>query len=49
MSNTFATKKALPITARVPNPRTVKAMQSADKKQGKRFRSAKKLFEELGV
>jgi hypothetical protein len=34
---------------RVPNATTVKAMQSADKKQGKRFRSSKALFEDLGI
>ena len=49
MSTTPAKEKALPIMARVPNTTTVKAIQSVDKKQGKRFRSAKKLFEDLGV
>jgi hypothetical protein len=49
MSTTPAKEKALPIMARVPNTTTVKAMLSADKKQGKRFRSAKKLFEDLGI
>ena len=49
MSTKSANQKALPIVARVPNTTTVKAMQSADKKQGKRFRSAEKLFEDLGV
>jgi len=44
-----ATEKALPFEVRVPNATTVKAMQSADKKQGKRFRSAKELFEDLGI
>jgi antitoxin component of RelBE/YafQ-DinJ toxin-antitoxin module len=48
MSNHICDEKTLPIAARFPNPTTVKAMQSTDKKQGKRFRSAKKLFEELG-
>jgi antitoxin component of RelBE/YafQ-DinJ toxin-antitoxin module len=47
MSTKSANQKALPIAARVPNTTTVKAMQSADKKQGKRFPSAKKLFATL--
>jgi antitoxin component of RelBE/YafQ-DinJ toxin-antitoxin module len=49
MSTKSANPKPLPIAARIPNATTVKAMQSADKKQGKRFRSAKKLFEDLDV
>jgi antitoxin component of RelBE/YafQ-DinJ toxin-antitoxin module len=49
MSITSATEKALPIAAHVPNPTTLKALQTADKNQGKRFRSAKKLFEDLGI
>jgi DNA-damage-inducible protein J len=44
-----ATEKALPFDVRVPNATTIKAMQSADKKQGKRFRSTKELFEDLGI
>jgi DNA-damage-inducible protein J len=44
-----ATEKALPFEVRVPNATTVKAMQSADKKRGKRFRSANELFEDLGI
>jgi antitoxin component of RelBE/YafQ-DinJ toxin-antitoxin module len=44
-----AKEKALPLKVCVPNTTTVKAMQSADKKRGKRFRSTKELFEELGV
>ena len=43
----IAEEKALPFEVRVPNATTVKAMQSADKKQGKRFRSSKALFEDL--
>jgi DNA-damage-inducible protein J len=42
-------EKALPFEVRVPNPTTVKAMQSAEKKRGKRFRSPKALFEDLGI
>jgi DNA-damage-inducible protein J len=45
----IAAENALPFEVRVPNATTVKAMQSADKKQGKRFRSAKVLFEDLGI
>ena len=45
MSTKSANQKALPIAARVPNTTTVKAVQSADKKQGKRF--PKKLFATL--
>jgi DNA-damage-inducible protein J len=45
----IAAEKALPFELRVPNATTIKAMQSADKKQGKRFRSAEQLFEYLGV
>jgi hypothetical protein len=33
----------------VANATTVKAMQSADRKQGKRFRSAEELFDDLGI
>jgi antitoxin component of RelBE/YafQ-DinJ toxin-antitoxin module len=45
----LATKKAPPFEARVPNIATVRAMQSVHKKRGKRFRSAEKLFEDLGI
>ncbi len=45
----IAAEKALPFDVRVPNATTVKAMKSADKKRGKRFRSARQLFEDLGV
>jgi DNA-damage-inducible protein J len=44
-----AAEKALPFEVRLPNATTVNAMRSADKKQGKRFRSAEALFEDLGV
>jgi DNA-damage-inducible protein J len=45
----IAAEKALPFEVRVPNITTVKAMQSADKKQGKRFQSPEALFEDLGI
>ena len=44
-----ATEKALPFEVRVPNATTVKAMQSTERKQRKRFRSPKELFEDLGI
>ena len=44
-----AAEKALPFDVRVPNSTTVKAMQAADKKKGKRFRSAKAALKDLGI
>jgi DNA-damage-inducible protein J len=44
-----ADEKALPFDVRVPNSRTVKAMQTADKKKGKRFRSAEAALKDLGL
>jgi DNA-damage-inducible protein J len=44
-----AAEKALPFEVRVPNATTAKAMQFAETKQGKRFRSPKALFEDLGI
>jgi DNA-damage-inducible protein J len=44
-----AAEKALPFEVRVPNAITVKAMQSADRKTGKRLRSPKALFEDLEI
>ena len=44
-----AAEKALPFEVRVPNAATVKAMQAADKRQGKRFKTADALFKELGI
>jgi DNA-damage-inducible protein J len=44
-----AAENALPFEVRVPNATTVKAMQSADAKEGKRFRSTEELFEDLGI
>jgi len=34
---------------RVPNATTVKAMQAADRKEGKRFKSPEAMFEDLGI
>lgn len=44
-----AAEKALPFEVRVPNATTVKAMKSADKREGKRLRSAEALFKDLGI
>jgi DNA-damage-inducible protein J len=44
-----AEEKALPFEVRVPNATTVKAMQSVDRKKGKRFRSTEALFKDLGI
>ena len=44
-----AAEKALPFDVKVPNPATVKAMQEADQRKGKRFKTAAALFEELGI
>jgi DNA-damage-inducible protein J len=44
-----AAEKALPFRVRVPNATTVKAMQAADRGQGKRFKSDADLFTDLGI
>lgn len=44
-----AEERALPFEVRVPNTTTVKAMQAADKKKGKRFRSAEAALKNLGL
>lgn len=44
-----ADEKALPFEVRVPNSVTVKAMRAADKKKGKRFRTAEAALKELGI
>jgi DNA-damage-inducible protein J len=44
-----AAENALPFDVRVPNAVTVKALQSADRSEGKRFDSAEALFEDLGI
>ncbi len=44
-----AAEEALPFDVRVPNATTVKAMQAADRKEGKRFKSPEALFEDLGI
>jgi DNA-damage-inducible protein J len=44
-----AAEKALPFDVRVPNAATIKAMRVADQRKGKRFKSAKALFKDLGI
>jgi DNA-damage-inducible protein J len=44
-----AAEKALPFHVKVPNTTTVKAMQAADRGEGKRFKSADVLFKDLGI
>ncbi len=44
-----AAEKALPFEVRAPNATTEKAMKAADKGKGKRFRSARELFKDLGI
>jgi DNA-damage-inducible protein J len=44
-----AAENALPFEVKVPNPTTVRAMRSADRGRGKRFKSATALFKDLGI
>ena len=44
-----AAEKALPFQVKVPNTTTVKAMQAADRGEGKRFKSARALFKDLEI
>jgi DNA-damage-inducible protein J len=44
-----AAEKALPFEVRIPNPTTVKAMRAADRGEGKRFKTADALFQDLGI
>ena len=44
-----AAEKALPFDVKVPNATTVKAMRAADKRKGKRRKSAGALFKDLGI
>jgi len=44
-----AAEKALPFEVKVPNRTTVKAMEAADQRKGKRFKSARALLEDLGI
>ena len=44
-----AAEKTLPFEVRVPNPTTLKAMQTADKGKGKKFTSVNELLADLGI
>lgn len=44
-----AAEKALPFEVKVPNPTTVKAMKAANRRRGKRFKTAAALFKDLGI
>jgi DNA-damage-inducible protein J len=44
-----AAEKALPFEVKVPNETTVMAMKSADRREGKRFKTAGALFKDLGI
>jgi DNA-damage-inducible protein J len=44
-----AKEKALPFEVRVPNAVTVRAMKEADKKKGKRYKTAEEAFKALGL
>ncbi len=44
-----AAEQALPFEIRVPNPTTVKALQAAERRKGKKLTSADALFKDLGI
>ena len=44
-----AAEKVLPFEVRVPNAATVKAMRAADRREGKRFKTADALLKDLGI
>jgi DNA-damage-inducible protein J len=44
-----ASERALPFEVKMPNPRTVRAMQAADRGEGKRYKSSAVLFKDLGI
>ena len=44
-----ADEKALPFDVRVPNATTVRAMRMADRKKGKRFRSADAALKDIAL
>jgi DNA-damage-inducible protein J len=44
-----AAEKALPFEVKVPNRTTVKAMRAADRAKGKRLKSSRALFKDLGI
>jgi len=44
-----AAEQALPFAVKVPNATTVKAMQEADRRAGKRHKTAAAAFKDLGI
>jgi DNA-damage-inducible protein J len=44
-----AAEQALPFEVKVPNAATQKAMRAAGRGKGKRYKSAKGLFKDLGI
>jgi DNA-damage-inducible protein J len=44
-----AAEKALPFDVRIPNTTTRRAMEAADRGEGKRFKSADALLKDLGI
>ena len=44
-----AAERALPFAVRVPNPTTVKAMEAADRGEGRRYCSPEALLKDLGI
>jgi len=44
-----AAESALPFDVKVPNPTTVKALQTANRREGKRFESPSALFKDLDI
>jgi DNA-damage-inducible protein J len=44
-----AAEEALPFDVRVPNATTVKAMEAADRGEGRRFVSVEALLKDLGI
>ena len=44
-----ATERALPFEVKVPNATTQKALRAADRGKGKRFKSPRALFKNLGI
>ncbi len=44
-----AAEQAFPFEIKVPNPTTVKALQGAERRKGKKFASPDALFKDLGI
>lgn len=44
-----ADEKRLPFDVKVPNKTTLKAMEELEKGKGKKFASARELFDDLGI